>query len=239
MSLEWSNLTECFTSPLKDLSMVNVKNTTWTNYDQGLLANPGIVNNSNNSNNSNNFNNGHDLEIPNLALVEDAFRQVVNHEHQNQEENQFVYQQQYDLTNKGNSLDFPSLEREGEGINYSRQTSQENDYNDQYTISSPYSPKLIIKSDDIRQQIRNLAQSDQQNGSVVSQLPHNITNRQGIPKKNDQKVNISNNQNLSPTIIPKANQNVIPISNMSNREEENRWLIVLIIFITLFLLLSL
>ncbi len=136
MSLEWSNLTECFSSPLEDLSVGNAKNTTWSDYDQVLVTNSGLTNNDKND---------LGIEIPNVALAEDAFRQVVNQEHQAEQENQYVYQKQYTLTDKGNCLDFSN--HEGQPMDYSTLVPPESESNGQYAISSP---KVIIKSDDIR-----------------------------------------------------------------------------------------
>lgn len=248
MSLEWSNITECFSSPLEDLSVGNAKNTSWTDYDQVLVTNSGLTNNDNNDNND------PGLEIPNVALAEDAFRQVVNQEHQAEQENHYVYQQQYTLTDKGNCLDFSH--QEGQPLDYSTLVPPESESNGQYAISSP---KIIIKSDDIRKQLRNMGQSDQTSGLGLSQVPRNIPNKQGISQKNYQRVNskmkqhrqiqnnhtvnqtVNHNMNptVSPTVGPTMNPTVSPTSNMSSKEEENRWLIVLIIFVALFLLLSL
>ena len=237
MSLEWSTLNECFSSPLQNSPVLNNKKQEWSDFDKNT-----------------NYNNTMSLpydnnEQPNVALAEDAFRQVVNHE------SQYLYQQQQNT----NALPTPALQSmqpmpQEQSLQYNQTYMQEQpmqhihqeqpmhqEQSFQYEphvlpdignpINTP-SQVMNIKSDDIRNQLKNINISSNTRPTFQPQQPtfqprrQVVNNSYGIRQNT---VDVAKNINIRGNLYGQP---------ISNKDEENRWLTILIVFIASFLLLS-
>ena len=275
MSLEWSTLNECFSSPLQNSPVLNNKKTEWSDFDNNTDYNHTMSLPYDNN------------EQPNVALAEDAFRQVVNHE------SQHLYQQQQNV----NALPAPTLQSlqpmpQEQSFGYNQNIQQEQSYQTQPTQhiqpmpqehsfgynqniqqeqlyqtqpsqhiqplpqeqSFGYQPNLPsemgqptnipnldtnTKSDDIRSQIKNI--NSQPTMTPTSQplmyaIPPQRPTRQSRPQRPTFQPS-RNIVNTSYNINRNIRSNLYHLPR-SNKDEENSWLTILIVFIASFLLLS-
>ena len=200
----------------------------------------------------------------NVALAEDAFRQVINHE------SQHLYQQQQNV----NGLPAPTLQSmqpipQEQSFGYNQNYQHEQSHHIQpipQEQSLQYQPNLpsemgqptnspnlgmSTKSDDIRSQLKNINDQSTMTPTIqpsMYDIPQQRPNIQpsmyAIPQqrhtRQHQRPNFQPSRNIVNTSY-NINRNIrsnlynIPISN---KDEENNWLTILIVFIASFLLLS-
>ncbi len=145
MSLEWSTINECFSSPLQNSPILNKATSDWSEFN---------VNNNNPNTMSLPYQTRSESEVPNVAIAEEAFRHVINHE------NQYLYEQQE------NPNAFSSMSN-----NFPIQQEQPMITDMGYPTTIP-PQEINIKSEDIRNQIRDLKLSSSQNQApIFSEMP--------------------------------------------------------------------
>ena len=202
MSLEWSSLDECFSSPLQNINSVTKKNNNWSEYDKGVevksnMSSPYQI----------------DTTTPNVALAEDALRQVIN------DETHHLYGEQ--PNNFIAKLETPSV-----SFNPTCQSNPSPQYQQHQhpQLQQPQQSQPEINSDLIRQELRDITNKHRQ---LPPQLPPQVPPQ--VPPQLPPQLS-----SQLQSILSKYNN----INYRSTNEEENNWITVLIIFITVFLLLS-
>lgn len=254
MSLEWSTLNECFSSPLQNLDCPSHSNRTgnWSNLDNSQSTSlPYQI----------------DSGSPNVALAEDAFRQVVSSETQflsNEQPNVHSLRQKKPKSSNNLPASFSVIP----DINDSLGFPSNNSFNrPNPPISSPPNPftqyssqEEQISSDIIRQELKNLNVGNNNNTNNydtnqerinVQELGNNQTKNINLnqnfardfgidlnrpinqPKNQPQNIGIKRNYST-----PIVRQNTKSTNFISETEEENKWMTILIIFVTFFLIMA-
>ena len=214
MSLEWSTLNECFTSPLQNIPTVN-KTSNWTEFDSkpsynNEISTPYLIDNSN------------------VVLAEDAFKQVINQEAQYISDENPNHHIAVSTPNINRHLGFPETE-----------------------MITPVNhlSNNKISSNDIRQELNTLGNSNYNRHRQINILPKNqinVNSSRVVTKPPIRRV--GNNLQLVQQPVT-TRLNIPPILKTNNytkqfnltitdKEQENNWLTILIIFITVFLLLA-